>query len=115
MITKFKYSTVSAAISDLRKNGFTNDFQLEGSQIKYNNIKIDPAGLEIAVSYRYEGNSDPGDEASVYGLESTTGLKGILVTGDEIHADEASAQVLKKLHLAKNKSLQKINTETSPW
>jgi hypothetical protein len=31
--------------------------------------------------HRYEGESDPGDEAVVYAIESKKGIKGILVSG----------------------------------
>jgi hypothetical protein len=51
----------------------------------------------VKVIYRYEGDSDPADEATVYGLESTSGLKGILVLGDEMNSDLTSIEVLKKL------------------
>ena len=106
MNTKFKYGTVSEAIDNLRQKGFDKDFRLEGNHVVWGNEKFDAGDLKIAVTYRYEGNSDPGDEATVYGIESNNGLKGVLVIGDGIYADATSAKLLKKLHRAKNEGFR---------
>ena len=109
MNTKFKYGTVTEAMNNLRQNGFSNDFRIEGNQLVADRAPFNAADLKIAVTYRYEGHSDPGDEATVYGLESRTGVKGILVVGDGIYADAAPAKLLKRLHLAKNEAFATNN------
>ena len=38
-----------------------------------------PDNFEIVHVYRYEGETDPGDEATVYGIKSSTGEKGVFV------------------------------------
>jgi hypothetical protein len=106
MNTRFKYGTVSEAINNLRQKGFDKDFRLEGNYVTCGNEKFDADDLQIAVTYRYEGNTDPGDEATVYGIESNTGLKGILLIADGIYADAPSTKILKKLHQAKNDEFQ---------
>lgn len=98
MNTRFLYDTVANAINTLRKTGFTKDFNLAGNYIGWNNTKMGINDLKIVTVYRYEGDSDPADEASVYGLESNTGLKGILITGDDANAEASSGPILKKLH-----------------
>ena len=98
MENKYSYATVSQAITDLRKRGFTVDFNLEENCIVCHPEKFDADNFEIVETYRYEGNSDPADEATVYGIESKTGLKGILVTGYGISSDNnVSTAILKKL------------------
>src|SRR6188768_1792352 len=99
MNTKFLYSTVTSAIDTLRKAGFNKDFCLVDNYIDWNNIKMGINDLKIVTVYRYEGNSDPADEASVYGLESKTGLKGILITNDDANSEDSSGHILKNLHL----------------
>jgi len=98
MNTKFLYGTVTSAIKALRKAGFDKDFRLMGNGIGWNDIKMDINDLKIVMLSRYEGNSDPADEASVYGLESKTGLKGILITNDDANSEASSGYILKKLH-----------------
>jgi hypothetical protein len=104
MKNKFKYNTVTSAIDALRKEGFINDFNLCEDHIVCGETALQVDDLDIKVLYRYEGDSDPADEATVYGLESKEGLKGILVLGDETDSDETATETLKKLHLKKNRS-----------
>ena len=42
-------------------------------------------------------HTDPADEATVYGIVSSTGVRGILVTGFGASADMVSAEILEKL------------------
>ena len=99
MNTKFLYGTVTSAIKALRKAGFDKDFRIMGSNIGWNDTNIDINDLKIVTVSRYEGNSDPADEASVYGLESKTGIKGILITNDDANSEDSSSHILKKLHV----------------
>ena len=88
----YHYGTVSEAVNQLRIRGFTIDFNTDVSA-KYN-----PDDFEIVEVHRYEGNSDPGDEAVVYALESKRGEKGILVSGFGASADTFATSVLRKVH-----------------
>lgn len=97
MVRESHYETVSIAIEELRKKGFTTDFNLpENSAIfKSDQFKIDD--YEIVNIYRYEGNSDPADEAIVYAIASKTGVKGFLVSGYGISTDDATEKILEKI------------------
>lgn len=98
MEKKYYYATVSEAIDQLRGKGFNIDFNLEENCVACHAGKFKADEFEVAEIYRYEGNSDPADEATVYGIESKSGLKGILVMGDEISMDDQTADILKKLN-----------------
>lgn len=91
------YGTVTEAINELRAQGFTIDFNLEENCIACQTGKFETDDFEIVDVYRYEGNSDPGDEAAVYAIESTSGEKGILVTGYGASEDSMSTAMLQKL------------------
>ncbi len=93
------YETVSEAIDQLRKKGFTIDFNLEKNCLVCHPETFDPDDFEIVDIYRYEGNTDPADEATVYAIESKTGLKGILVTGYGTSTDTMSTEILSKLRI----------------
>lgn len=75
------------------------DFNLQENSIICNEEKFNPEDFEIVEVYRFEGDSDPADEAVVYGIESNSGLKGVLVNGYGISADEMSSQMAKKLSI----------------
>lgn len=95
------YDTVSEAISGLRERGFNLDFNLRENCLVCNNEKFDVNDFEIVEIYRFEGDTDPSDEAVVYALESTKGLKGILVNGYGISADPMSEEMERKLQIHK--------------
>jgi len=89
---------VSNAVSLLRKAGFTLDFKFANADLFLGKQRVDIDDLRIVKFFRYEGDSDPADEAFVYMLEARNGQKGILVTGDDSNADFSYSKVLKKLH-----------------
>jgi hypothetical protein len=89
MTRMYHYATVSKALDQLNEKGFTFDFNLNSDMIKKN-----PEKFEIVHVYRYEGNSDPGDEAVVYGIKSTSGKKGVYVSGFSADSDQETAKFL---------------------
>jgi hypothetical protein len=97
MERKTHYGTVSEALKQFRKQGYLMDFNLEENCIVCQDERFGADDFEIVDVYRYEGNSDPGDEATVYAIESKSGLKGVLVTGYGVSSDAMSEDILKKL------------------
>ncbi len=96
------YDTVSAAVSGLKKRGYTMDFNLSENCLVCHEDKFNVDDFEITEFYRFEGNSDPADEAVVYAIESNTGQKGVLVNGYGPSSDAMSAEMAKKLQMHKN-------------
>lgn len=91
------YDTVSEAVNDLKKRGFTVDFNLQENCLVCHDGKLDVNDFEITEVYRFEGDTDPADEAIVYAISSFNGMKGILVSGYGISAEGMSAEMAKKL------------------
>jgi len=97
MEPEFHYATVSVALDELKKKGYTVDFNLEENCIVCSTDKFNVDDFEITEIYRYEGDTDPADEATVYAIESKSGVKGVLVTGYGISGDTMSTELLQKL------------------
>lgn len=97
MSTVYHYATVLKAIQELREKGFNEDFNLEDNYLASNSGRWSDEEFEIAHIYFYEGATNPDDEATVYGIESATGHKGILVTGNDAYTDAQSSAIIKKL------------------
>ena len=93
----YSYGTVTEAIGDLKKRGFTADFNLADNCLICNAQKYNANDFEISEVYRFEGESDPGDEAIVYGIESKNGIKGTLVNGYGYQSNTMSDDLVKKL------------------
>ena len=93
------YDTLSEAVNGLKQRGYTIDFNIEADALvcKKTPVSLAPDEFEIAEVYRFEGNTDPADEAVVYAIEGKHGHKGILVNAYGPDADAASAELVKKL------------------
>ncbi len=92
------YGTVTEALEAFRQQGFVIDFNLKENFISSNSGNFEADEFEIVDIYRYEGETDPADEATVYAIASNSGIKGVLVTGYGVASDTVSAAILKKLH-----------------
>lgn len=95
----YSYDTLSEAVNDLRNRGFTVDFNLQENCLVCHSDKFNIEDFEVAEVYRFEGNTDPADEAIVFGIESKTGVRGLLVSGYGISAEGMSAEMARKLSL----------------
>ena len=75
---QYRYKSTAEALNELQELGFTIDYNIEKEQIKAN-----PSNFDITYIYRYEGNSDPDDESSVYGIiNNKSNEKGVYVVGN---------------------------------
>lgn len=94
------YDTLSEAIEDLQKEGFTVNFNLvEDGVLSKDLDKQWKAGeIEVVKFYRFEGMSSAGDNSILYVLECKTGEKGLLVNA--YGADEyISSEMIQKLKM----------------
>lgn len=93
------YDTVTEALSDLKKRGYTLDFNLihDGLHCKKENIHLKPEDFHIRETYRFEGSSNPSDEEVVFAIESKDGLKGVLVDAFGTYAESLSEAMVEKL------------------
>jgi hypothetical protein len=91
MEIKHHYASVSKALEELKEKGFTVDFNLQEEAIK-NNVEH----FEILHIYRYEGDSNPGDESIVYGIQTKEGEKGVFVAGLSAKSDNQTSLLLYK-------------------
>jgi len=98
----YTYDTVSAAVNGLKQRGYSMDFNLSENCLICHEDKFNVEDFEIVEFHRFEGNSDPADEAAVYAIESNTGQKGVLVTGYGPSAEGMGSDMVKKLLMHKN-------------
>jgi len=95
----FAYDTVTEAVNGLRDRGYKLDLNLKENCLVCQEHKFNIEDFEIVEVYRFEGNTDPADEAVVYAVESANGLKGVLVNGYGISAEAVSAEMARKLEI----------------
>lgn len=100
------YDTVSQAVEGLRKQGYTEDFNIAGNCLECaaREIKLLHDEFKVDKLFRFEGMTDPGDEAAVYAISSHKhDHKGILVSAYGIYADEVTEELVKALYIDPNK------------
>ena len=74
-------------------NGYTHDFGFDGRS-----APSDIANELRVVEYvTFDGGTDPGDDVTMYLIESTSGLKGYLILSDSFHADPRKAAFINSL------------------
>jgi hypothetical protein len=94
--------TLSETMNRLKKEGYTVDFNLrpngltrseDASVLLHHDFVVDSY-------FRFEGNSDPADEAILYAISvPQTGVKGVLVNGYGIYSEPLTNEMAAKLSL----------------
>lgn len=97
------YTTLVEAINALRKKGYDQDFNLRETCIECASSKqqLSPSEFEITEVHRFEGMTNPSDQAILYAIESKHGLKGLLVNAYGPDADPISQELIAKLSVHK--------------
>lgn len=96
----YHYATVEKALEELKSKGYTTDFNVEEAK-----ILNEPNLFGIVEIYRYEGMSNPDDEATVYGIENfNSGERGVFVAGNLSFAESDVAKILLRLEIDDRKN-----------
>lgn len=90
----YHYATVTVALQELKTKGYLIDYNLED-----NKITSSPEDFVIEQIYRYEGATDPGDEATVYGICNTLGEKGYFLEGLSSKNSSKANEIINELFL----------------
>lgn len=96
------YDTVSEAINDLIRRGYTTNFSILKDRDRLicaqTSKELTPEEFEIDEIYRFEGETDPGDEMIVYAIASDKHhLKGVLVNAFGMYSDSNTSKITKRL------------------
>lgn len=102
MESAYNYDTVSEAVNDLIKRGYTSDFNLHHDVdfliCNRTSRSLSPEDFDIDEIYRFEGETDPGDETIVYAISSTDKeVKGVVINAYGMYADNAASRIVKYL------------------
>ena len=94
------FDTLTTAITALKAQGYTIDFNLERDQISCieGKYKLKHHEFEIDKSFRFDVDEDPSDQAVLYAISSKDHhIKGLLVNGVGIYSDSLTNEMLEKL------------------
>lgn len=99
-VQKESYETLSQAVEGLKGRGYTHDFTRKHDHLycETEDKRVNPDEFEIEEFHRFEGMTDPGDNAVVYAINGA-GMKGTLVDAYSTYAEEMSREMVRKLHV----------------
>lgn len=100
--------TLSETLNMLRTDfGYEEDFNLLDEKLESESERKEFLSNEFIVDkvYRFEGKSNPGDQATLYAISTPSGRKGVLLDGYNYSSGQISGELLKKLDLKKNRPI----------
>jgi hypothetical protein len=104
--------TVLEIINRLREKHYSDDFEVKDGKFcsKDSGECFNADDLMIEKVYRYEGDSNPDDNAIVYAITAKNGCKGVLVDSYGTYADVSIAKLIGAIPVREEHELQD-NTE----
>lgn len=98
--------TLSETINMLRiEEGYEEDFNLldEHLELKSSDEKFEISEFTVDEVFRFEGASNPSDNAILYAITTSNGRKGVLVDGYGYSSGQVSDEMMQKLNLKRNR------------
>ena len=98
------YTTMADAMNDLKRRGFTADFELIGQTFRAMGSEraFQPDELTIVEHHQFEGSSDPEEMAVVYAIEARDGTRGVLVDAYGVDANPDLSVFLTDVRMREN-------------
>lgn len=95
-------ATIHEVIMGLKEDGYSLDFNLKNNCLvcQGNALELFPHDFVVDRHYRFEGNTDPADEAIVYAISSKKHhMKGVLVNGYGPSSDPVTDRMIAVLQM----------------
>jgi hypothetical protein len=101
--SRYSYETLSEAVNDLVKRGYTADFLLQEEKeclfCKDNSLELPPEDFTIDEVHRFEGMTDPADESIVFAVSSAKhNVKGLVINSFGADFGFRSSRLVAHLH-----------------
>jgi len=93
------YSSSSQAMEALKKQGYTQDFNLHSDWLECIrlDLKLNPEEFHVDEIFRFEGMNDPDSSEVLFAISSTTGVKGLLIDAYGAYSESLSPEMIKRL------------------
>ncbi len=84
-------------LNDARRRGFTHNFAVDLERARRGRNTPSAVDARIIETNTVDTGTDPGDDATVYLIETSSGLRGYVVLSDSFHADPRKAAFVDRL------------------
>jgi hypothetical protein len=93
------YTDLAEAVEELKKRGFNNLFEPDDDAFYCSKIDLREKvqNMKIVETWQFDQGTDPGDESTIYALETKDGVKGYIVISFGMHIDPRKAELIDQL------------------
>jgi len=100
--------SLATCLNKMLKEGYTEDFQVteEGLESLNKHNSYRPEQIQVVNFFRFEGESDPDDNAILYVIETADGTKGTLIDAYGVYNDQKVSKFMKDVENIQKKSLK---------
>jgi hypothetical protein len=110
---KTQMKTLSSCMNKLKADGYTEEYVVKANLLRSldSGEAYSSDHVKITNFYRFEGDSDPSDNAILYALETKDGKKGILIDAYGAYSDPDTGKFIVEIeNINKNTEPSKNNT-----
>jgi hypothetical protein len=110
-------NSLSMVMGKAVKNGYTESFKVTRNGLAAQSDlerNYSPDQIQVVNFYRFEGESDPGDNSIMYQIETSDGLKGLLVDAYGMYADEKVNTFMQQVDDIQKKVVKEDENNTDP-
>ena len=89
-------------------DGYTEDFKItdEGLESLHEHKNYTPEQIQVVNFFRFEGESDPDDNAILYVIETNDGTKGTLIDAYGVYNDQKISGFMKNVESIRKKVIK---------
>ncbi len=100
--------SLATCLSKMVAEGYTEDFQIteQGLESLHKHNRYKPENIQVVNFFRFEGQSDPDDNAILYVIETNDGTKGTLIDAYGVYNDPKVSKFMKDVESIKKKSVK---------
>ena len=98
--------SLANCLNRMISEGYTEDFSIteKGLEALQKHSHYSPEEIQIVNFFRFEGESDPGDNAILYVIETADGVKGTLVDAYGTYNDSRLTRFMQDVETIKKKT-----------
>jgi hypothetical protein len=97
--------SLATCLNKMVTEGYSEDFQMteQGLESLHKHCNYRPEQIQIVNFFRFEGQSDPDDNAILYVIETNDGTKGTLIDAYGLYNDPKVSKFMKDVEIIKKK------------
>lgn len=97
--------SLANCLNKMLKEGYTENFKVteQGLESLHNHNNYKPDQIQVVNFFRFEGQSDPDDNAILYVIETNDGTKGTLVDAYGVYNDPKVSSFMKDVEIIQKK------------